>query len=324
MDETGVVERDAETAGQRCQQPFSARVKGVRPVNVLERENASRAPAHTQRNEERRLAGVAAENGRVAITLQHLRRDLVEQQGFPCLHHMLAEADQRDRLLVETFPLLDHIRELEKPTALVVDRDAHDLSVKDLPQPVSDELVDRVRVELAGDRRLDAVDQCQLCVALPRLVDELSVLECDTQAARDRGEQSLIGITERVLTVEVLDRDHAGGPTTDNERLEDRRTAGGIADDRLRVVVLNERRVHVLEDCQRLACLHHVLAEADHWERHIWEVDAALDLVDEADDALGLVVDPDVDDLSVEDLLELAADDVVDRLLVEALPAIDS
>ena len=51
---------------------------------------------------------------------------------------------------------------------------------------VADQVVDRLRVELAGDRLLDAVDQRQLGVPLPRLVDQPRVLERDAEAAGER------------------------------------------------------------------------------------------------------------------------------------------
>jgi hypothetical protein len=53
----------------------------------------------------------------------------------------------------------------------VVDADVDDLRVEDLLDLVADDVVDRLQLELAGKRLLDAVDQRQLCVALARLLD---------------------------------------------------------------------------------------------------------------------------------------------------------
>jgi hypothetical protein len=103
----------------------------------------------------------------------------------------------------------------------------------------------------------------------------------------------------------------------DNERLEDRRAVGRLAATDVRVPVLDERCVHVLEDGERLARLHHVLAEADHGQRYVRVLDAALDLIHEPQQSRGLVVNSDVGGLRVEDLVKLLADDVVDRLGVE-------
>ena len=173
------------------------------------------------------LIGSPLENIRIAVTLGHLRRALVDHQRLPRLHHVLAEADQRDRLLIETLAALDHIGEVEKSARLVVDRDAHDLSVEDLLQPVADEVVDRLRVELAGDRRLDAVDQCQLGVSLPRLVDELSVLERDTPRLPAIVAATAGRSPERVPPVEVLHRDPAAGLVPEDERWRSRTAGAG-------------------------------------------------------------------------------------------------
>ena len=67
-------------------------------------------------------------------------------------------------------------------------RDVDDLRVEDLLDLVADDVVDRLQLELAGDRLLDAVDQRQLGVPLPRLVDEAGVLERHAEAARERGQ----------------------------------------------------------------------------------------------------------------------------------------
>src|SRR3989304_267775 len=68
---------------------------------------------------------------------------------------------------------------------------------------------------------------------------------------------------------------------------------------------------------QRLAAAHDVAAEAD--ERHglVREANAALDGIGEAHQAGILVVDADIDDLGVEDVLDLVANEVVHGLHVE-------
>jgi hypothetical protein len=207
---------------------------------------------------------------------------------------------------------------VQQAGGLVEDGDVNDLRVEDLLELVADEVVDRLRIELPGDRRLHAVDERELGVSPAGLVDELCVVERDSQAAGDRRQQSLIRLVERVLPVEVLDRDDAGRTPGHDQRLEDCGTDRGLlTDNRLLVVVLGVGRVNVFEDGERLARLHHVLPKADDRHRHVRNVDAALHLVDEAQDPRLLVMHADVDDLRVEDLPQLLADDVVDRLLVE-------
>ena len=109
--EPSVVERDAHAAGERRQQALVGIGEGVRPVGVLERDDAGRATADDERNEERRADRIAAQHVRVAVPLRHLRRHLVEHQRLARLHHVLAKADQRDRILVQPLTALDHVRE---------------------------------------------------------------------------------------------------------------------------------------------------------------------------------------------------------------------
>ena len=111
VDETGVVERDAEAAGERGQQPLVGLAR--------RRASGRRSGARSRRSRgRRRRAGRRAPTSpaprsahRVAVRSRHLRRDLVDQQRLARLDHVLAEADQRDRLLVETLAPLDHVRE---------------------------------------------------------------------------------------------------------------------------------------------------------------------------------------------------------------------
>ena len=98
----------------------------------------------------------------------------------------MREADRPTRLVLEPLAALDRVREVMRPGRLVEIADDDDLGVEDLPDLVADDVVDRLRVELAGDRRLDAVDQRELGVPLPGLVDEAGVVEGDAEAAGER------------------------------------------------------------------------------------------------------------------------------------------
>src|SRR5438128_2416191 len=176
--------------------------------------------------------------------------------------------------------------------------------------------VDRLRVEFARDRRLDAVDECQLRVPLPRLVDEAGVLERHAEAPCQGLQKLLVGLREGVLTVHVLERDHPRRLGADYKRYEE----PGLRQfprQHLRVAVALRRGGRVFGDQQRLARLHHVFPVADQLDRLVGIANAELDRVGEVDDPGGLVVDADVDHLRVEDLTEPLTDDVVDRLQLE-------
>ena len=75
---------------------------------------------------------------------------------------------------------------MDQPGRLVEDADVDDLRVEDLLDLVADDVVDRLQLELAGDRLLHAVDQRELGVPLPGLVHEPRVLERDAEAAGER------------------------------------------------------------------------------------------------------------------------------------------
>ena len=170
---------------------------------------------------------------------------------------------------------LDHVGEEEHPARIVVDRDADHLRVEDLAHPVADEVIDRLRVELPGDRGLDAVDQRQLGVPLPGLLDEARVLERGADAAGERDEQPLVGVAERVLAVDVLQRDDA----EDGRRSRAARRAPTSAP--LRRSPPGCRRTRppprILVDQERLTGLEHVLPEPDQRHRLDLEALAALD-----------------------------------------------
>ena len=102
---------------------------------------------------------------------------------------MLAEAHQRDRLVGEADAALDRVREVDQARRLVVDADVDDLGVEDLLDLVADDVVDRLQLELAGERRLDAVDQRELGVPLPGLLDRAGAGERRADVLADEREQ---------------------------------------------------------------------------------------------------------------------------------------
>ena len=130
------------------------------------------------------------------------------------------ELDRR-RLVWEADASLDRVRVSSQPGGEVEDPDVDDLRVEDLLDLVADHVVDRLHLEFARKGLLDAVDQRQLRVPLPRLVHEARVLERHAEAARERAQQPLVGLVERVLPVVVLEGDDADSAATGDERHEE-------------------------------------------------------------------------------------------------------
>ena len=88
----------------------------------------------------------------------------------------------------ESLTTLDRIREPDL-TCLVIDHtDIHGLRVEDLVEPLADEVVHRLHLEVLGEPPLDVVDEGELGVPLACLLEEARVLESDTQVPRERRE----------------------------------------------------------------------------------------------------------------------------------------
>ena len=61
------------------------------------------------------------------------------------------------------------------------DRDVDDLGFEDLPDPVADEVVHRLHVEMLGQAPLHVVDERELGVALAGFLEQSGVLERDRE-----------------------------------------------------------------------------------------------------------------------------------------------
>ena len=314
--EVRILERCADAAGECDEQPLVGVAERMLAIDVLQRDDARGTAAGVERHEEHRLRRLSGDRRRVAVVLGRRRDIVVHEQGLTGLEHVLPETDERHRLDDEALPPLDHEGEAEKSRRLVVGRDADCLRVVHLLDLVADHLVDRLRVELGGDRGLHAVDQGELCVPPPRLVDQPGVLQRHAETGGERRQESLIRAAEGMRAVQVLERDHTGCDPTDHERYEQRRARRLAAEDEGIAVALGRLRSAVV-DHQRLTRVHHVLAEADQRDRLVRETRAPLDGVREADQPRRGLVDADVDDLRVEDLLDLVADEVVDGLQLQ-------
>jgi hypothetical protein len=77
---------------------------------------------------------------------------------------------------------------------------------------VADQVVHALHLEVLGEAPLDVVDERELGVALTGLLEQPRVLERDAEAAGERREQADVRLAERVLAVEVLERDARRSP----------------------------------------------------------------------------------------------------------------
>ncbi len=170
-------------------------VEGVLAIEVVERDDAARAPAGHERDPERGLRHLAGEHeGAVPLSLRV--EVLTEQQWLARVEHVvvnplvksLGSADRRS-------PRSTRYGKLDEP-ARSRNGDADALSVEDLLDLVADGVVDRLLVELARDRILHAVDQRQLGVPLPRLLDRARPRERRADVLADEGEQLLVLLGE--------------------------------------------------------------------------------------------------------------------------------
>ena len=107
----------------------------------------------------------------------------------------------------------------------VEDADVEHLRVEQLAQPVADEIAHRLDVDLGREALLDRRDDRQLGGSLiglaqqaARLVEQASVLQGDREARRDRPQDADVRLGERMLPVEVLERDDARRLAAHDER----------------------------------------------------------------------------------------------------------
>ncbi len=228
---------------------------------------------------------------------------------------MLTEAEQLDRLVGEADAALDRVREVDLLRGLVVDSDVDDLGVEDVPDPVAHGVVNRLQLELPGQRVLDAVDQGELGVPLPRLVHEPRVLERNAEAAGERLQELLIGVGERVLAIDVLERDHARRLAAGHKRDEQGRPHS-LADHHFAAVPL-DFSLHVLDDQHRFARVQDVPREPSRRARFLFQPLTPFDDVSGIEEACRFVERVDRDDLRVEDIPDPVAHGVIDRLQLE-------
>ena len=161
---------------------------------------------------------------------------------------------------------------MDHPCLEVEHADVHDLGIEDLLDPVADQVVHRLHVQVLGEALLDAVDQGELGGALVglgqqalRLVEEPRVLQRHAEAAGQRHQQPHIALRECVFMVQVLERDDTSRfATGDQGRVH--AGLGHLAGYDAFLAILLDRVVHVLVEHQRFTRFQHRPAWPD--DRH--------------------------------------------------------
>ena len=220
LEQPGVLERDAQAARERGQETYVGVAERVLAVEVLERDHAGRfAPDH-ERDEQGGLRWFPLKDARLTEPFGLLIEVLVGEVRLAGLEHVAPEADDLDGLVGEPDASLDRVGEADQTRRLIEHPDVDDLRVEDLLQAIADEVVHRLHLQVLGEAPLDVVDQRELGVALPGLLEQPGVLERDAEAPGERRQEPEVGVVERVLAVDVLQRDHPGGPSSDDQRHE--------------------------------------------------------------------------------------------------------
>jgi hypothetical protein len=205
-------------------------------IDVLEADHAADARSERQRRQEDGLGPFALDDD--GFSGRDLRVDLglADAQRSAGLDDDSPGAAQRDRLVGIADATLDGVREADQVGRRVVDPDIDDLGVEDRLDPVADEVVHGLHVELLGEAALDVVDQGQLGGPLvrlgeqaPGLVEQAGVLESDAHARRERREQALVGLGVGVL-LEPFQGHDAGHPLAAHDRDAEEGLGVGPAD----------------------------------------------------------------------------------------------
>ena len=144
----------------------------------------------------------------------------------------------------------------------IEDADVHVRVVEDLPDLVSDRVVDTLDVELCRQRRLHAVDDGEFSVALfgfleqsLRLVEQTGVFQRHAHAGGDGRQQAHVGIAEGVLAFVIFQGDPADHPVAAHDRDADHRLArvgaGHYADAASSAAVVHHHRLARMSVPQR-------------------------------------------------------------------------
>ena len=227
VEEARILERNAHAVGERLQQPNVRHGKGVFLFHVEQVDEAARLVAGDQRNEQCRFFVQRAGYREAAVLLRRLLDAFVDDQRLSGTQDMRGEAHFRKRRRIDrqSLAVLVCVRIVEELQLGIEDADVHVRVVEDLPDLVSDRVVDTLDVELGCQRRLHTVDDCKLGIALfgfleqaLRLVEQTGILERHAHAGRDGRQQAHVGIAEGVLAFVALHDDASDNPVAADDR----------------------------------------------------------------------------------------------------------
>jgi hypothetical protein len=114
--------------------------------------------------------------------------------------------------------LVDRIREANAVRRRVIQGHEHGQGIEDRSNSFADEVDDRLKVELFRQRLADLIDECQLGVPLPRLLDRANARESGADVLADVGQD--IEVSRRVALIGAvrLTDDHADRPSLRRQR----------------------------------------------------------------------------------------------------------
>ena len=213
VEQPRVFERDAHAVGERLQQPHVRIAEGMLVIHIHQPDDPARLIARHQRHHDQRFLHFRAGQQGSAVLLNGLRHVPVYDDGFSSAQDVRRKSAVAQRVGVDLEPFAFFVRVwvMHHSRFGVVDTYAYVRHVEDIADLVADRVIDALDVELGGQRRLHAVDDRELRIALLalleealRFVEETRVFQCDAHARGHSREQPYLGLAERVLALVIL------------------------------------------------------------------------------------------------------------------------
>ena len=220
--------------------------------------------------------------------------------------------------------MLEFVEVVDQVGLPIEQADSDVVGAEDVAELVADEVDDRLQVELRREPLLDAVDDLQFGGALLlgleqplRLVEQAGVVERDAHRVAQRRQQAHVGFGKGVCRL-LADADEAGHlVVTQNRNVDEGIVLGRPA----HVARFQFRHAPVqflgrMND-ERFARGENVGAESCRRFRGQDEALAVIDRKNSVKQIRGLIVETNPDNIGVENLANLVADEIVDRLHFE-------